>query len=101
MSKQDLLGTVHRPPVTDNNVPTKEVLKKPFASSQSVIRVFCTGCGSDFGIGRRMIDNHPEFTELVHLTDDNLAGKFFQVKRCIACDTKCREGELIEIESVT
>jgi len=99
-TREQMLGAVQRPPVTDDNVPTKEILKKPFASDGAVVRAFCTGCGSAFGVNRKMIENFPEFADLVRLTDEDLSDKFFQVRRCIACDTRCRDGELMSIESI-
>ncbi len=99
-TKEELLGAVHKLPVTSGNIPKKDILEKPFASKNSVVRIHCSGCGAYSAANLEMIRTFPEFADIAHLETKDFKNKFIDVKRCLACDSGFRVGELREIDNV-
>lgn len=97
-NKSELLGIVHKLPITDNNVPNRSKLIQPFISKKSVIKVFCTGCGYTSELTNEIINSFPEFAQVAL---ECLESRFVQVHRCVICDTKWRGAKLIDINSIT
>ena len=100
-TKVELLGVVQKLPITDDNQPDLAKLNEPFMAKESVVKVFCSGCGHTSEITKGILDSFPEFAPLANLSLDDFLDKFVQVRRCVICDTKWRKAELVNINRVT
>ena len=82
---QQLFGGIRRLEAPGGKTVDPEALRAPIVDDpESVVRAFCTGCGSLLNISQEGARNLSELAGID--TPACLDGVYFESARCIACD---------------
>jgi len=92
--KKSLLGSGGKIRATDNYVVPIEKLNLPLEPG-SVVRVFCEGCGTIFGLNEKDARRLYELLNKVPRKLESFSGYYFHVGSCLFCDG-CRAYIRIE-----
>ena len=84
-NKDKMFGEVEKIKATGDYKPKREDITKPFAGENSIIFVFCRGCGNTFELSRKVAE------EFARKASEQLPGQiepgmYFEVEGCEVCD---------------
>ncbi|PIV51902.1 hypothetical protein CO115_03645 [Candidatus Falkowbacteria bacterium CG_4_9_14_3_um_filter_36_9] len=93
ISKELFGSTLERIKAT-NNIANKDDLRLPFQNRETVIFIFCKGCGMIYEANEEAAN---KFLEKGEIISSSFVNKYIKISGCIGCDNNIDEIKLINI----
>ena len=85
--KEQLLDTVAPRKAPGGFKPDKNRLKRPFEKKESVMWVFCEGCGlDDLEVSKKMVEHYAEDSQQEAPPEEEMKDYFVYIKACSFCE---------------